>query len=391
MDFDQPLDRSATQSVKFDARQAVFGRDDVIPLWVADMDFATAPAVTEALLARAAHPVLGYSLFPESLYQSMIDWFARRHGWQIERDWIVMAPGVVPSMHAAALAFAAEGEGVIIQPPVYPPFFSSVEKTGRKVLVNPLRCDNGRYSMDLEQLDSCAAQGARMLMLCSPHNPVGRVWQEDELRALLAVVRKHDLLVLSDDIHCDLVFPGQQHSMLAKLAEPGDRIITAVAPSKTFNIPGLGLSAMVIPDPQLRSKLRAVFDRLHMEQANPFSIVAFEAAYRHGEAWLDALLGYLIENIRFVRGYLAEHLPQIHCAEPEGTYLLWLDCRGLGLSDAELKRFFVREAGLGLNPGVSFGQQGSGFMRLNIATQRAVLAEAMSKLRLAVDALVTKN
>lgn len=387
MDFNQPLDRSGTQAVKFDARRAVFGRDDVIPLWVADMDFATPQAVTAALQARAAHPVLGYSLFPESLYQSLIDWFARRHDWAIEREWIVMAPGVVPSLHAAALAFAEEDEGVIIQPPVYPPFFSSVQKTGRRVIENPLLSVDGQYRMDLPHLRQCAAQGARMLVFCSPHNPVGRVWQEDELQAVLEIAREHDLLVLSDDIHCDLVYPGQRHRMLAKLARPGDKLITAVAPSKTFNIPGLGLSALVIPDPVLRSSMRGAFERMHMEQANPFSIVAFEAAYRHGDAWLDELLVYLQANLTFVRDYLAEHIPQISCAQPEGTYLLWLDCRTLGLSDAQLKRFFVEQAGLGLNPGISFGSQGSGFMRLNFATQRAVLVEALTKLRKALEGL----
>ncbi|WP_150303848.1 MalY/PatB family protein [Pseudomonas saliphila] len=389
-DFDQNIHREGTQSVKYDARRVVFGGEEVMPLWVADMDFAAPAAVTQALIERARHPVYGYSLFPESLYQAMIDWFASRHGWRIERDWILMAPGVVPSIHAAIMAFVQPGEGVIVQSPVYPPFFSSVQKTGRRLINNPLRLDNGRYRMDLEHLDRCAAEGARMLMLCSPHNPVGRVWDEGELRALLEITRRHGLILLSDDIHCDLVLPGKRHLMLADLAEEGDRIVTAVAPSKTFNIPGLGLSALVVPHSEHRDALKQVFETLHMEQANPFSLTAFEAAYRAGGPWLDALLIYLQENARFVSDYLHQHIPRITLIEPEGTYLLWLDCRELGLSDAGLKAFFIQQAGLGLNPGTSFGEGGSGFMRLNIGTRRANLQQAMEQLRLAVETMTSK-
>ncbi|WP_339649065.1 PatB family C-S lyase [Halopseudomonas pelagia] len=385
IDFDQLIVREQTNSVKFDARKAVFGTDQVIPLWVADMDFAAPEAVTRALEERARHPVYGYSLFPESLYQSMIDWFASRHGWQIERDWILMAPGVVPSLHAAAMAFAEAGEGIIIQPPVYPPFFSAVNKTGRRVIENPLQWRGGEYRMDLEHLAACAEQGAKMLTLCSPHNPVGRVWRREELQALLEITRHYDLLVLSDDIHCDLVFEGQAQVMLASMATPQDRIITAVAPSKTFNIPGMGLSALVIPDAVQRQAIKRVFDTLHMEQANPFSIVAFEAAYRHGGGWLDALLPYLQSNMQFVRQYLAEHVPQIHCAQAQGTYLLWLDCRALGMTDGQLKAFFIQKASVGLNPGISFGAAGSGYMRLNIGTRLDVLKQALEQLRDAVQ------
>lgn len=384
-DFDRVIQREETDSVKFDARKAVFGTDQVIPLWVADMDFAAPQAVSLALEARARHPVYGYSLFPESLYQSLIEWFAARHGWRIERDWIMMAPGVVPSLHAAAMAFAKEGDGIIIQPPVYPPFFSSVEKTGRRVIENPLRWQDGEYRMDLEHLDACAAQGAKMLILCSPHNPVGRVWREEELQALLEITRKHDLLVLSDDIHCDLVFAGHRQQMLASLATPADRIITAVAPSKTFNIPGMGLSALVIPDPAHRQAMKRVFETLHMEQANPLSIVAFETAYRQGGAWLDALLPYLEGNRQTVMEFLRQHVPQIRCAPTQGTYLLWLDCRALGMSDTQLKAFFIQKAGVGLNPGISFGAAGSGFMRLNIGTRRQVLKQALEQIRDAVQ------
>lgn len=384
-DFDQQIDRYNTGSVKFDARRNVFGTDDVLPMWVADTDFAAPPDVVQALVARAAHPVYGYSLFPDTLYQAMIDWYAQRHDWHIERDWIMLAPGVVPSLHAVALAFAEQGEGIIVQPPVYPPFFAAASKTDRRLVINPLVRVDGEYRMDLDHLEHCAGQ-ARILALCSPHNPVGRVWREDELRALLEIARRHNLLILSDDIHCDLTFPGHRHRMLASLAGEDDRIITAVAPSKTFNIAGMGLSALVVPDPAHRKVLKHTFERMHVEPANPFSIVAFEAAYRHGGPWLDALLEYLQGNVELACSYLADQVPEIRVDRPDGTYLLWLDCTAMGLGDAQLKDFFIREARVGMNPGSSFGAAGNGFMRLNIGTPRAVVQQALERIAGAVRA-----
>ncbi|WP_323750439.1 PatB family C-S lyase [Marinobacter sp.] len=388
MDFDQPIKRENTASVKFDVRKAVFGRDDVIPVWVADMDFAAPEAVTAALKARAEHPVYGYTIFPDSLYQSMIDWFSERHGWRIEKDWILMAPGVVPSLHAACMAYAAPGEGVIIQPPVYPPFFSSVQQSGRTVIENPLVQDpeTGQYRMDLDHLEQCAARpDARILMFCSPHNPVGRVWSEAELNAVLEIARRHELVVLTDEIHCDLVYPDKPaHTMLARLAGEGDALVTAIAPSKSFNMPGLGLSALVIPDPERRRAIKAVFDSLHLPQCNPFSVTGFEAGYRHGGAWLDQLMGYLQANRDYVLEQVASRWPGIRVTAPEGTYLMWLDCRDLGMDDAGLKRFFVQQAGVGLNPGITFGEPGSGFMRLNIGCARVVLEQVLARVEVAL-------
>lgn len=384
--FQKIIRRENTCSVKFDARQAVFGKEDVIPLWVADMDFPAPEAVSQALQARARHPVYGYTLFPESLYQSLIHWFQERHDWAIERDWVLMAPGVVPSLHAAAVAFCAPGEGVIIQPPVYPPFFSAIRQTGRRVVENPLICRDGRYEMDLDHLEQCAAQpDTRLLVLCSPHNPVGRVWSEHELRAVLDIARRQDLVVLSDEIHCDLTYPDRpQHRMLATLASPDDALVTAIAPSKTFNMPGLGLSSLVVADPQRRKALKDVFESMHMGQCNPFSVTGFEAGYRYGGEWLDELLPYLQGNRDFVAGYLEGALPDIRLTDPEGTYLLWLDCRTLGLDDRALKRFFVHEAGIGMNPGITFGEQGSGFMRMNIGCPRRILEDALQCIESAI-------
>lgn len=381
-DFDKVIERSGTASLKYDARQEIFGNADVVPLWVADMDFATPLTVTQALIERAAHPIYGYTVFPESLYEALIDWLKRRFDWTVKREWIVMSPGVVPSLHAACLAYAQAGESVIIQPPVYFPFFSSVSNTGRQVLQNPLRFENGRYEIDFDHLEQCAAK-AKLLLLCSPHNPISRVWRKDELERLLSIAQKHNLLIFSDEIHADLIYPDFQHFPLAALAENPANIITAIAPSKTFNIAGLNLSALIIADAAQRKAITSAFDQLHVSPSNPFSITAFEAAYRAGEPWLDALLVYLQETRDFVHAYLQQHLPKIQLIAAEGTYLLWLDCRDLGMTDAQLKRFFVEEAGLGLSPGTLFGQQGSGFMRMNIGAPREVIRQALERVVLA--------
>jgi len=379
-EFDEIIPRSGTSSFKYDGRMEIFGTEDVVPLWVADMDFAVPAAVRDALVKRAAHPIYGYTVYPESLYDALIAWQKTRHGWKVEREWIVMCPGVMPSVHAAIIALSQPDDVVIVQPPVYGPFFGAAKSVGRRLMLNPLRFDDGRYRFDLEHFERCAAEGARLLLLCSPHNPVGRVWQADELLALLEICERCDVTVVSDEIHADLVYPGKQHQPLAGLSDGAVKIVTAVAPSKTFNIPGLGLSALIVPDEKDRAAIAKVFDMLHVSAANPFSIVAFEAAYRNGAAWLDELLDYIGANYQFVRTFLRQHLPLIKLTEPEGTYLLWLDCRAMGLNDEQLQQFFVRQAGVGLSPGIIFGGQGSGFMRMNIAAPRSVIAGALEKM-----------
>ncbi len=379
--FDLVLNRENTQSVKFDARKQVFGTEDLYPMWVADMDFAVPDCVAQALQARAQHPVFGYSLYPESLYQAMMDWFAQRHQWQIERDWMLMAPGVVPSIFATVQALVPVGEGVIVQSPVYFPFFSAVTTNQRKLLNNPLKIVNGRYEMDFEHLEQCAREGGRLLLLCTPHNPVGRVWQPRELEQLLEICRRYQITLVSDDIHCDLVYPGVKHTMLARLARPDDKIITTIAPNKTFNIPGLGLSTLVIADPEQRKAIKQVFESLHVGNTNPFSIVAFEAAYRGGAAWLDALMQYLAETCAQVADYFVREIPQIQVNKPEATYLLWLDCRGLNLDDQQLRDFFIKKCHLGLSPGSMFGEGGSGFMRMNIGAPRSKVLEALRSIK----------
>jgi cystathionine beta-lyase len=304
----------------------------------------------------------------------------------------MMCPGVVPSLHAAVMAFAAPGAPVIAQPPVYFPFFSSVTTTGRKLILNPLRLQNATYTIDFDHLEYCANAGARLLLLCSPHNPVGRVWTSPELSQLVRVAKKYGLVIFSDEIHADLVYSGNRHQMVSVLAQRGGddvSIITAVAPSKTFNIPGLNLSAMIVPDPESRKKLSQIFEAMHVSAPNPFSIAAFEAAYREGEQWLEDLLVYLAGTRNFVRDYLAAHIPQIQLIEPEGTYLLWLDCRMLKsqlcMDDVQLRHFFVQQAGVGMSPGTLFGEPGSGFMRMNIGAPRKIIETALKSIEKAIQ------
>ena len=386
-DFDQVIVRDGTACVKQDGRADYFGTADVLPLWVADMDFAAPEAVTNALIKRAEHPIYGYTFYPDSMYDALIAWMKIRHGWEIERDWIVMSPGVVTSLFASVMACTEQGDAVIVQPPVYPPFFTSASTNKRRLIENPLVIKDGIYEIDFEHLERCAANGAKMLMFCSPHNPVGRVWRKEELVKLLEITRRFNITILSDEIHGDLVYPDEKHTTLAMLASERDNIITTIAPSKTFNIPGLGLSALIIPNPQQRTKLKTILDSLHLGNNNPFSIAAFEAAYRGGAAWLDALLIYLRDNRDFVNDYLNSQLPNIHLIQPQGTYLLWLDCRDLKMTDAQLEAFFVQQAKVGLNAGRTFGSGGNGFMRMNIASPRSVIAEALKRIAITYNSL----
>lgn len=387
IDFDQPIQRQGSHALKYDGLKAVFGTDDLLPLWVADMDFATPTAVTDALLRRAAHPIYGYTLAPESLFDAMQQWIETRHHWKVQRDWLMLAPGVVPTLNATVLAMTQPGEGVIIQPPIYPPFFSAVTRAERTLIENPLRWSNGKYRMDLDHLENCMKNGARLMLLCTPHNPVGRVWERQELEELLTLTQRYHVTLLSDEIHADLTYPGYTHHATNAIAGEDASIITAVAPSKTFNIPGLGLSALIVPNPAHRKALQNSFEILHVSTTNPFSLTAFEAAYREGGPWLAQLREYLAANRDFARDFIGQRIPGIRFIEPEGTYLLWLDCRGLGLNDSELKQFFIKKAKVGLNPGLTFGSTGSGFMRMNIGTRKAVVAEALARLATACNDL----
>lgn len=379
--FDTPINRQNTHCEKYDHRLAKFGREDVLPLWVADMDFAAPPCVQEALAQRLAHPLFGYSFAPDTLYESLYGWFLRRHQWSINPAQVILTAGVVPSLFACVQALTEKGDGVIVPTPVYPPFFAAVEKSERRLLMSPLKETAKGYTLDFALLEEQAKQ-AKMLLLCSPHNPVGRVWREDELLLLIDLALRHQLILVSDDIHCDLTYAGQRHIPLATLAPPELRLITALSPSKTFNIPGLNLAALVVASSADKKAIGRVFDRLHVNPFNPLVMTAFEAAYAQGDAWLDALRQYLQANCQQVLQSLSA--TPISCHMPEATALMWLDCRALSLSDKALHQFFIHKAGLGLNEGVSFGAPGSGFMRLNIATQAALLSQAMRQLQTAL-------
>ena len=397
--FDQTVQREGTASLKYDARLATFGRDDVTPMWVADMDFAVAEPIAKALQARALHPIFGYSLAPESLYQSLMDWLLAKHAWQVKREWIVLTPGVVPSLNAVVAALTAENDGVIVQPPVYFPFFSAVSNQNRRLIQNTLLLDdddvaNLQYKMNLSDLNACASE-ATMLMLCSPHNPVGRVWQKDELNSVLDIANKHDLIVLADEIHADLVYTNAQHHMLGQLAhnsakskaafEDNCRVITAVSPSKTFNIPGLGLSALIVPNKLHRQAIESHLNKLAVSVTNPFNMLAFETAYREGGDWLNALMAYLQTTRDEAVSFIQSGMPELNVLTPESTYLLWLDCRKLRLDDAALRRFFIEEVGLGLSPGSLFGSAGVGFMRMNMGMPKAEVMAALERLKSALQ------
>lgn len=373
-DFDQPIDRTGTHAVKTDAR---FARGHVTPLWVADMDFAAPPCVGAAIAARAAHPIYGYTVVPQSLHEAVIDWHARRHDWPIEREWIVFVPGTLPAIALAIEALSAPGEGVVVQPPVYGPFAAIAQAQRRRVHANRLRETDGHYTLDEDDLARAAAAGARLLLLCSPHNPVGRVWTRRELDAVLAIAREHAMAVFADEVHGDLAYPGARHIPIGRLAGADERVISAVSPSKPFNVQGLPLTALVIPNPDVRQAVTGALAAHRLDNFDPFSLAAAQAAWNEGGPWLDALLAYLDGTRTALVEAVQTRLAPLRIVAPEASYLAWLDCRALGLDDADLERFFVERCHLGLNPGTDFGAAGSGFMRLNFASPRARILAAL--------------
>jgi cystathionine beta-lyase len=378
-DFDTVVPRRGTGSYKWD-----FPGDppDMVQLWVADMDFPSPREITEALRARSEHPVYGYSRIPEGLIDAFVAWQELRHGWKIERDWVVPCPGVVPSLHFAIEALTREGEGVVIQPPVYPPFARAVQVLGRRPVLNPLAREGLRYRMDLGHLESAIDSGTKLLILCSPHNPVGRVWAEGELAALGELCLARGLLIVSDDIHCDLVMPGSRFVPLAPLsAELGRNTLSVLAPNKTFNIPGVGSAFTVIPNPKLRQAFRLAGEKTALlNTGGIYNGLASLAAYRFGAAWLAELLPYLRDNYLFLKDFFAKNLPRVKVAELEGSCLAWLDFSAYGLGDARLKETLLKKARVRLNDGPSFGKGGEGFQRLNFGCPRATLKEGLERI-----------
>lgn len=385
--FDQVTDRSRNLSAKYDERLKKFGREDVIPLWIADMDFKTAQPVIDALKARAEEGIWGYTARPASYFEAIRSWQRRRNGWEIDPALMSFSPGVVQTLAAVVRLYTPQGGAVLIQTPVYGEFYGVTEAAGRSVVENQLVERNGRWTVDWADFEE-KLRRADLFFLCSPHNPLGIVWTEEELRRMMELCLRHRVLVVSDEIHSDLVFHGRKHIPTASLSpEIAANVVTGISGTKTFNLAGLQASTAVFPNPHMK----AVFDRfwanLDILRNNAFSVTAMEAAFTQGEEWLEQLLPYLSANFDFVVDYCENHIPKIRTFAPDATYLMWLDCRELGLDNDELPRFMIHEAGLGLNDGRAFGRSLSGYMRLNAACPRSVLARAMKQLEAAVSRL----
>ncbi|ODG90967.1 MULTISPECIES: PatB family C-S lyase [Bacillaceae] len=385
--FNEEHNRKNTNSTKWDSVDRVFGCTDVLPLWVADMDFACAPGIIEAITKRAQHPIYGYGHIPEEFFESAMNWASKRYNTSIQREWLTNIPGVVPALNLAIDAFTKPGDEIIIQPPVYFPFFSTIKNNGRTIVENSLIEEDGYYYMDLEDLENKITSKTKMIILCSPANPVGRVWTKEELLGLFEICKKNKIVVIADEIHADLVYEKGSHIPFYSLSEDAANMsITFMSPSKTFNIAGLFSSLAVIPNQDLFTEFSHAIARSSLENLNIFGIEAVIAAYNEGEKWLDELLIYLKGNAEFIHNYLKTNIPEVKMRVTEATYLGWLDFRGLGLRGDQLNEFMINDAKLGLNEGRGFGINGDGFMRLNYACTRKTLEEAMKRLEKAVKA-----
>lgn len=380
-DFDEIIDRQNTDSVKYDLRKAVFGREDVLPMWVADMDFKTPDFIIDAIKSRLNHEVLGYALKPTGLNEAVVNWVQQRHGWSIHKGWIVLSPGVVPSMAILVQAFTDPGDEVIVQQPVYFPFFKTIRNNGRIILNNPLVLRNGQYEMDLEDLKIKITARTRMIFLCSPHNPGGRVWKKRELEAVAEICIRNNILIISDEIHADLILFDNKHIPTATLGrEIEQNTITCMSSSKTFNTAGLNTSYLIISNHKLRRAYKEKLSDFQLDLGNIAGLEALKASYLKGSDWLGQLLKYVEENIVFLETFIQKNIPSIQVMRPEGTYLVWLDFRKTDLDIKKLNQFLIHQAGLGLSDGALFGEEGIGFQRLNAACPRSVLADGLEGL-----------
>jgi cystathionine beta-lyase len=388
MDFAKVIERRKTNSLKWDGVLKLFGDEDVLPMWVADMDFKAPPPVIEALTQRAEEGIYGYPLKPPSYYDAFIDWTRRHHDWKVEKEWLTFSPGSMTGLSVMILALSRPGDGVLVQPPVYYPFFEAIENNGRQVVSNPLTLKDGRYHMDFQDLEKRAGDNVKLLILCSPANPVGRVWKEEDIKRVGELCLKNNIILISDEIHSDIVYPLFKHTPTATISKELAQItITCMAPSKTFNLAGLKSSVIIIPDRDLRHRYNQFLKNIRIHMDNVFGMAAFESAYKFGQDWLTEFLIYLYNNLEFTTQYFEERIPRIKVIAPEATYLVWLDCRDLGLNNRELKDFMIKKAKVGLDDGPIFGQGGEGFQRLNIACPRTTLEEGLRRIEKAVSAL----
>jgi cysteine-S-conjugate beta-lyase len=387
IDFNLPVNRKNTNSIKYDFAVERGKTEDLIPLWVADMDFPTVPEVTEALVNASRHGIFGYSEVKEDYFHTLKNWFSSHYNWDIERKWLVKTPGIVYAISMAVRAFTKQGEAVLIQKPVYYPFSEAIESNERILINNSLVYEDGKYHMDFYDFEKKIIDNqVKLFVLCNPHNPVGRVWTKDELIQLGDICVKHNVLVVSDEIHADFIYPGHEHIVFANLKpEYLDITITCTAPSKTFNLAGLQVSNILIANQKLKHAFKEEIVKSGYSQLNTLGLVACKAAYDYGDEWLKALKQYLFKNMIFVKDFVREQLPLLKMIEPEGTYLVWIDFQNLKLSENELEEFIVKKAKLWLDAGTMFGDEGLGFQRINIACHRSTLEQALNQLKAAID------
>lgn len=382
-DFDTVTDRTGTDSVKYDFAESYGKEKDLLPMWVADMDFQTAPEIVEALTRRVRHGIFGYTESKEGYFQAVQGWYASHFQWRVQKDWLVKTPGVVFALAMAVRAFTKEGEGVLIQQPVYYPFGRVITENGRRLVNNPLKLQDGHYEIDFEDFErKIADEKVKLFLLCSPHNPVGRVWKEWELRRMGELCKKYGVLVVSDEIHSDFVWQDHQHRVFVSLSPEYEKMtITCTAPSKTFNLAGLQVSNIFIPNPELKVRFCREIGAVGYEEINTLGLLACQTAYESGEAWLLEVKKYIWDNFLFLKDFLERELPKVRVCTPEGTYLVWLDFRAYGLTEEELEKRIVEKARLWLDRGAMFGPEGEGFERVNIACPRATLKKALVQLK----------
>ena len=386
INFNIVVNRKNTNCLKYDFAVRRGRPENVLPLWVADMDFKVAPEITQAIEKRVAHGIFGYSEVKEEYFEAVSAWMEQKHGWHVKEDWLVKTPGVVFALAMAVRAFTEPGDAVIIQQPVYYPFSEVIADNGRRIVDNTLELkEDGKYHINFEDFEQKVKENhVKLFLLCSPHNPVGRVWTKEELKKIAAICRKYDVIVVSDEIHEDFVFNGK-HQVFADLSEDAkNRTITCTAPSKTFNLAGLQVSNIWIANPKLRDKFKKQIAAAGYSQLNTLGLTACEAAYRYGGEWHAELLGYLKSNLNFLREFLQTRLPEVKLIEPEGTYLVWLDFGSLGLTEEQREELLTKKAGIWLDSGAIFGAAGEGFERINIACPRSILKDALERIERAV-------
>lgn len=380
--FDEIIDRKQTNCTKYDGYQEIYGDDNLIPLWVADMDFRTPEFVFEAIKNRIKHPVLGYFIHSKSFYQSIIQWMQRRHNWNIEKEWIYFATGVMPSLFYLIRVFSDPGDRVLVQTPVYGTFFSIIESQNREIVRNPLKLVNEHYEMDFDHLEYCLQKGIKMMVLCNPHNPLGRCWTKEELKTLGEFCLKYHCLIVSDEIHSDLIMPGYSHTPIANISEEiSMNTITCMSPSKTFNLAGLSTSEIIIPNVTLRRQFEKTKQGNHLFVGNIFGEIALETCYNLGDEWLSQLLNYLKDNVDYIQHFIQENTPQIRTFRHEATYLPWLDFSNFGLPHEDISRLLIKKAHIALNDGIDFGKEGELHFRINVACPRVLLEQAMNQLK----------